>query len=271
MRFLILASACILAVGACTNSDDSADVDTSVIPENFVSEAPQALQYRVVASHPHDTSAYTQGLEIFNGKMYEGTGDYDQSSLRVTDYKTGKVIQKHMMGDANVFGEGITIFKNKIYQLTWQSNKVYVYDVANIDKPVQTLNWPYEGWGITHNDSMLIVSDGSANLYWVDPATFKVQNKVSVRDNQGEVPYLNELEWVNGFIYANVYQTNRIVKIEPETGKVIGDMFIKDLLAPEETVQGRTDVLNGIAYDSASKTFLITGKRYPKLFEVKID
>ena len=253
------------------NGNSTPDHDPDIETPHVGIDAPVSITYNVISQFPHDTSAYTQGLEIFNGKLYEGTGDYENSSLRITDKKSGNVEKKHIMGNADIFGEGITIFNNKIYQLTWESNVVYQYDLNNIDKPIKTFTWPYEGWGLTHDSTNLIISDGSSNLYFVDPETFKVRNTLSVKDNQGPVLYLNELEYVNGYIYANVYQSNFIVKIEAESGHVVGKLTFNGLLQQSDITPNRTDVLNGIAYDSATGHFLITGKRWPKMFEVKID
>ena len=164
-----------------------------------------AIPYTIIAEYPHDTSAYTQGLEFYNGKLYEGTGDFQTSSLRITDYKTGKVEKKHMMGTDSIFGEGITIFKNKLYQLTWESNIVYVYDVNNIDKPINTFKWPYDGWGLTHNATDLIISDGSHKLYFVNPDDFRLKSTISVTENGSPVYQLNELEYIDGFVFANIY------------------------------------------------------------------
>jgi glutamine cyclotransferase len=269
MKQILSILSLIVLLSACNNSTDKKDPE--VAPPSYGIAAPVQISYNIIAQHPHDTSAYTQGLQLYNGKMYEGTGDYETSSLRITDYKTGKVEKKHMMGSAKIFGEGINIFKNKIYQLTWQSNVVYVYDLNNIDKPIKTFNWPYEGWGITNNGTDLIVSDGSANLYFVNPNDFKVKSTLGVVDNNGPVDQLNELEYINGFVYANVYQSNYIVKIDPESGHVVGKMTMANLLQPGDSIPGRTDVLNGIAYDSTTKTMFITGKRWPKLFEVKLN
>ncbi|MFM6925465.1 MAG: glutaminyl-peptide cyclotransferase [Ferruginibacter sp.] len=227
------------------------------------------ISYTIAAEYPHDTSAYTQGLEFYNGKLYEGTGDFETSSLRITDYKTGKVEQKHMMGTDSIFGEGITIFKDKIYQLTWESHIVYVYDISNINKPVKTFNWPYEGWGLTHNGTDLIISDGSAKLYFVNPDDFRLKSTIRVSDNDSPVYSLNELEYVDGFVFANIYQTDKIVKIDPSSGLVVAKFDFGDALKNRFKSTDRTDVLNGIAYDSATKKFLVTGKRWPKMFEVK--
>jgi glutamine cyclotransferase len=260
----------LFSIVAC-NNNESAETDGDLIPQKTGIAAPTAISYNLVAQHPHDTGSYTQGLQLYQGKMYEASGDYENSSLRVTDFKTGKVEKKHMMGSASVFGEGITILNEKIYQLTWQSNVAYVYNINDITKPIQTFKWPYEGWGITNNGTDLIISDGSANLYFVNPQDFKVKSTIAVQTNLGPVDNLNELEWIDGSVYANIYTTDKIVKIDPESGHVTGIMELKNLLQPNEVVEGRTDVLNGIAYDSATKTMYVTGKRWPKLFEVKLN
>ncbi|MBC7865941.1 MAG: glutaminyl-peptide cyclotransferase [Gloeobacteraceae cyanobacterium ES-bin-316] len=259
-----------LFILSCGESDDKV-IDPDIVPQKTGIAAPINLTYNVMAQYPHDTSAYTQGLELHNGKMYEATGDFINSSLRITDYKTGKVEQKHMMGTEKIFGEGITILHNKIYQLTWQSNIVYVYDLGNIKKPIKTFTWPFEGWGITNNGTDLIVSDGSANLYIVNPEDFKVKTTISVQTNLGPLDSINELEYIGGFVYANVYTTNSIVKIDLESGHVVGLMDFKNLLKPSEFVEGRTAEFNGIAYDSATKTMFVTGKRWPKLFELRLN
>lgn len=261
----------LIILAACNNpgkGEGEGVTDTS-----FVTKTP-ILQYTVMAEYPHDTSAYTQGLEFYNGKLFESTGDYNNSSLRITDYKTGKVEKKHMIGTDKIFGEGITIFKNKIYQLTWESNIVYVYDVNNIDKPIQTFKWPYEGWGLTNNGTDLIISDGTAKLYFVNPDDFRLKSTVGITENGSPVYQINELEYIDGFVFANIYQKDIIVKIDPSSGFVVGKMDftgIKEKFFADKIVPDRTDVLNGIAYDSATKKFLVTGKRWPKMFELKFN
>lgn len=257
-----------MAFFACNNNNVTETTDPSL--DNGIA-APVALNYNVVAAHPHDTGAYTQGLQLHNGKMYESTGDYLNSSLRITDYKTGKVLKSHKMGTSEIFGEGITILNNKIYQLTWKNNIVYVYDLNNIDKPVKTFTWPHEGWGITSNGKDLIISDGTSNLYYVNPEDFKIKSTVVVKTNIGSINDLNELEWIDGFVYANVYETDDILKINPENGHVVGKITLSNLLSQNDYNGDRTDVLNGIAYDTATATMFVTGKRWPKLFEVKLN
>ena len=257
-----------LVLFAACNGGKEPDHDDSIVPKPI-----PVIGYNIIAQYPHDTSAYTQGLQFYKGKLYEGTGDYETSSLRITDINTGRVEKKHMMGSAKIFGEGINIFRDKIYQLTWESHIVYVYDINNIDKPIKTLNWPYEGWGLTNNGTDLIVSDGTANLYFVNPDDFKVKSTIAVTDNGGPVQQLNELEYIDGFVYANVYQTDYIVKIDPPSGHVVGKMNfpgIKEQYFPNQIVPGRTDVMNGIAYDSTTKKIYVTGKRWPKLFEISL-
>ncbi|MEI9959158.1 MAG: glutaminyl-peptide cyclotransferase [Ferruginibacter sp.] len=265
-RYFALIALVILA--ACNGNDKDGDViDISVKPVPT-----PVIPYTIVAEYPHDTSAYTQGLEFYNGKLYEGTGDYETSSLRIIDYKTGKVEKKHMIGTDKIFGEGITIFKNKIYQLTWENNIVYVYELNNIDKPIKTFNWPYKGWGLTNNGTDLIISDGTANIYFVNADDFRLKSTISVSDNAGPIDSINELEYIDGFVYANIYQTDVIIKIDPVSGHVVGKMDLsgfKDKFFASQYIPGRTDVLNGIAYDSATKKFLVTGKRWPKMFELK--
>ena len=173
------------------------------------------------------------------------------------------------MGTDKIFGEGITILNGKIYQLTYQNNVVYVYDVNDITRITKTFEWPYEGWGLTNNGTDLIVSTGSADIYFVDPETFKIKNTVHVHDDNGPVNNINELEYVNGMVWANVYTTNDIIQIDPATGAIKGKMNFASLPGADATP--RSEVMNGIAYDTASKTFLITGKRWAKIYELKLN
>lgn len=268
MRKILIVSAVFLF--SC-QGNDTPDSDPDIVTPHVETPEAVVIPYKIVNQTPHDTAAYTQGLEIYNGKVYEGTGDYEQSSIRINNRNSGKVEFKHLLGKSEVFGEGITILNNKLYQLTWENHQVFVYDVKNLNVPEKTMNWPYEGWGLTNDGKSLIISDGTSTLYTVNPNDMKVLSTISVRDHQGPVNMLNELEMAEGFIYANVYQTNQIIKIDPASGQVIGRMTFNNLLSAQEIVPDRTDVLNGIAYDSTSKSFLITGKRWPKMFEIKLE
>lgn len=231
----------------------------------------KVLPYTVIAQYPHDTASYTEGLEFHNGKLYESGGDFENSLLQVGDAKSGKIEKKHKMGTNKIFGEGITILNGKLYQLTWQTHQVYVYDVNDITKVVQEFTWPYDGWGMTNNGTDLIITTGGTDLYFVDPATFKVKNIVHVHDDMGPVDSVNELEYVDGFVWGNIYQKNDIIKIDPQSGMIVGKMNFDNLLDPKDAAGTRAEVLNGIAYDSTSKTFFITGKRWPKIFEVRVN
>ncbi len=262
----------IVCFAACNGDDKTPEDDKTLIPK----ETP-AIAYNITNVFPHDTTSYTEGLELHNGKLYESAGYYSQSALQIEDIKTGKVLQKYKIGKNatdSTFGEGITIFKGKIYQLTWQSHIVFVYDVNNINKVIKTFNWPYDGWGMTHNDTSLILSDGSANIYFVDAENFKLKSRITVSADAGPIDNINELELIDGFIFANVWQKNIIIKINPTNGKVVGQIDFTGVIeknAPGFVAKPGDDVLNGIAYDSTTKKLYITGKRWPKLFEVSLN
>ena len=267
-----LFTVCFLVLLSCNNTTNpSTPVEISSTPSGIA--APINIPFNITAIYPHDTSAYTQGLEIYNGKFYEGTGDYINSSIRITEIQSGKVLQKHLMGSAEIFGEGITIFKDKIYQLTWKNHVINVYDINNINQPIKTFNWPYEGWGITHNDRELIISDGSANLYFVKPEDCSIKTTKQITDNYGPVKSINELEIIDGFIFANIYGSDYIIKIDPSNGHVVGNINLPGII--KQYAKGYQpddeEVLNGIAWDSASKKMYITGKRWPKIFEMTIN
>ncbi|HEY8688271.1 MAG TPA: glutaminyl-peptide cyclotransferase [Chitinophagaceae bacterium] len=257
---------------ACNSGDKPAEE----APVNNL-PAPQPITFSIDAVLPHDSSAFTQGLQFYNGKLYEGTGQYEESTLRINDPKTGKVEKKYLIPDTTIFGEGITIFKNKIYQLTWQSHKIFVYNLNDITHPIKTLNWPYEGWGITNDGNSLIISDGSNKIFYTLPDEEKskmhIIKTLTVADNTGALDNLNELEFIDGSIYANRWQTDYILKIDTATGNVIGKMDLTGLLpqyAPHAKLESGA-VLNGIAYDSATKKLYITGKYWPKMFEMTLN
>ena len=261
----------ILIMTGCDNSTSSTpSTDNSSNTAGIA--APINIQFNIIGIYPHDTSAYTQGLEIYKGIMYESTGDYVNSSLRITDFKTGKVLKKHLMGSTEIFGEGFTIFKDKIYQLTWKNHVINVYDSKNINQPIKTFNWPYEGWGITHNETDLIISDGSSNLYFVNPEDCSIKTAKQITDHIGPIKSINELEFINGYVFANVYGSDFIIKIDPSNGHVIGIINLPGLIKQyaKGYLPDDEEVLNGIAWDSANKKIFITGKRWPKMFELEI-
>jgi len=221
--------------------------------------------YDVVNVYPHDKDAFTQGLVFENGVLYEGTGLIGQSTLRRVELETGKVLQSFVLTD-QFFGEGITVFGDRIIQLTWQSRKGFVYDKDSFDL-LQEFSYPTEGWGITHDGSRLIMSDGTATLYFLDPETFERVGQIDVRDT-GPVTRLNELEYVGGEVYANVWRENRIAVINPQTGQVRAWIDLTGIQSLGN--QGPDDVLNGIAYDANSGGLFVTGKRWPQLFEIEL-
>ena len=223
--------------------------------------------YTMVRAYPHDPRAFTQGIEYRDGVLYEGTGRNGESTLRKVELATGKVLQQVAVSPEH-FGEGITIWGNTILQLTWQSQIGFVYD-RDTFKPLRTFKYSGEGWGLTHNATELIMSDGSASLRFIDPNTLTEKRRLLVTDAGIVIRDLNELEWVNGEIYANVWQTNFIARISPSTGRVLGWINLSGLLSVAEQRAG-ADVLNGIAYDAAGRRLFVTGKLWPKLFEIRI-
>jgi len=223
--------------------------------------------YNIVNTYPHDPDAFTQGLVFEDGVLYEGTGLHGQSSLRRVELETGDILQIRELSD-EFFGEGITIYGNRIIQLTWQSHIGFVYD-KNSFELLQEFNYSTEGWGITHDGTRLIMSGGTSTLHFLDPQTFEEIGQVEVFDNDGPVTRLNELEYVQGEIYANVWQTDRIARIAPETGRVVGWIELGGLLTAEDCSQP-VDVLNGIAYDADNGRLFVTGKLWPKLFEIEL-
>jgi glutaminyl-peptide cyclotransferase len=231
---------------------------------------PKLLSYTIVNTYPHDTSAYTQGLEFYNGVLYEGTGQYGESTLRKTDYKTGKVDVKVDL-EARYFGEGITFLNDKIYQLTWQENTAFVYDAKTLKKEKQ-FAYPQnmEGWGLTNDGKNLYMTDKSERIHILDPNTFKELDYINVYSLKTRIEAVNELEWVDGKIFGNVYQKDAIAVINPKTGAVEGILNLADLES-KITKLPDTDVLNGIAYNPTTKTFFVTGKNWDKMFEIRIN
>ncbi|HWS85680.1 MAG TPA: glutaminyl-peptide cyclotransferase [Pyrinomonadaceae bacterium] len=254
------------AAGTKTNS-----LPANAPPPNANANAPRAAVpvygYEVVNTFPHDPEAFTQGLVFSDGALLESTGLERQSTLRRVELQTGKVLKKIDVAPY-FFAEGITLMGGKIYQLTWKGEKGFVYDPQTFEK---TGEFPYtgEGWGLTHDADSLILSDGSNKIRFIDPSNYSVRRVISVTDGARPVMELNELEYVKGEIYANVWHQNRVARIDPQTGQVRGWIDFSGLLKPGE-VTDEEAVLNGIAYDEAGDRLFVTGKLWPKLFEVRL-
>lgn len=260
----ILISLFVLLAASCNNSNHS---DAQSNPDAMNAADIPTINYQVINIYPHDSSSFTEGLFLLDGKMYESAGLNDKSKIKVYDLPTGKTIQTVVL--PKLFGEGISVINNKLYQLTWKEHKVFVYDYPSLNKAGE-MTWPYEGWGMTNDGKHLIISTGSSNLYYVDPADFKILKTVNVSNNYGPLSNINELEYVDGFIYANVWETDNIVKIDPNSGKVVAMLDLSNI-RQKNGVPATGDVLNGIAYDPAKKTLLVTGKDWPKIFELKLN
>jgi glutaminyl-peptide cyclotransferase len=230
-------------------------------------EAVPVYTYEIVATYPHDPKAYTQGLVLHDGTLYESTGQYDASSLRKVELKKGKV-KKKIDVPGQYFAEGMTILNGKIYQLTWQQGKCFVYDLKDFKLETE-MAYEGEGWGLTTDGQSLILSDGTNRLRFIDPATFRVQKTLSILNNNVPLTELNELEYINGEIYANIWKTDNIVRLDPQTGRILAWIDLSGL-RPAETLTSSENVLNGIAYDAANDRLYVTGKRWPNLFEIRL-
>lgn len=234
---------------------------------NNTPESVATYGYEVVHVFPHDPGAYTQGLLVHDGKLLESTGQVGHSSLRRVELESGKVLQKVDVPPPS-FAEGITLLKGKIYQLTWQDHAGFIYDAATFAK-LGEFKYAGEGWGLANDGQSLILSDGTNRIRFLDPDNFEVRKAIAVFDGKTPVNELNELEFIKGEIYANIWHADRIARIDPQTGKVVGWIDLAGLLAPGE-VQDEEAVLNGIAFDEASGRIFVTGKLWPKLFEIRL-
>lgn len=228
---------------------------------------PPDYTFEIVNTFPHDPTAFTQGLVYHEGGLYEGTGRWGESTLREVALQSGTVLRSHAL-EPQYFGEGIALFNDRIYQLTWQEQTGFIYDRATFEQ-LETFSYPHEGWGITHDGQRLIVSDGTAEIRFWDPETLQEIGRITVRDHEGPVNRLNELEYVDGEIWANIWLTDRIARISPETGDVLGYIDLTGLL-DGSTLTEPADVLNGIAHDPESGRIFVTGKLWPTLFEIRV-
>jgi glutaminyl-peptide cyclotransferase len=231
-------------------------------------QQPTTLRPQIINTYPHDTQAFTQGLLLHNGKFYESTGQYGLSSLREVEITTGNVSRIQIL-DSQYFAEGLALVDDKLIQITWREGRAFVYDLATFDRE-HTFSYEGEGWGLCYDGKDLYMSDGSATLFRRSPETFEVTGQVQVKQNGQAVTMLNELECVSEFVYANVWQTDKIMKINKANGNVVSEIDASNLLSSEERARlPQGAVLNGIAYHPEADTFYITGKLWPKLFEVK--
>jgi glutamine cyclotransferase len=223
--------------------------------------------YEVVASFPHDPGAFTQGLLFQDGVLYEGTGLHGRSSIRKVEPATGKVLQKRDV-DARYFGEGIVAWKDRLIELSWQNQIGFIYDLKTFE-PKATFAYQGEGWGLTHDGGRIIMSDGTDELRFLDPETLEEKGRVRVTDGGGAVFNINEIEWIEGEVWANIWGSDYIARIDPATGKVKAWIDMTGLLPAAER-SGSEDVLNGIAYDAEARRVLVTGKLWPKLYEIRV-
>lgn len=244
----------------------SCSLISSSCQESNTPDNTKFYQFEIVNTYPHDATAFTQGLTFDNGAFYEGTGQYGKSSIRKVEPATGEVLQIHNL-DRKFFGEGITILDDKLVQLTWKSKVGFVYDKDSFEL-LNEFEYPTEGWGITYNGEHLIMSNGTSTLRFLDPETFEEVKQIDVSDNGRQVTNLNELEFIKGEIYANVWRTDNIAIINQDSGGVRSWINLKGILDTSR-ISSRVDVLNGIAYDSENDRIFVTGKLWPSLFEIK--
>lgn len=236
-------------------------------PERPVPAVSPTLKAEVVRAYPHDPGAFTQGLLFFDGRLYESTGLENESTLRAVELETGRVLLARSL-PAPLFGEGLARVGDRLVQLTWRNKLGLVYSLPDL-REIARFRYPVEGWGLAYDGRRLIMSDGTSRLYRLDPETFELVDTVVVRDASGPVSHLNELEMVRGELWANIWPNQHIARIDPASGRVIGRIDAAGLLSPEDRAAGM-DVLNGIAYDEAGDRIFLTGKRWPKVYEIRL-
>jgi glutamine cyclotransferase len=265
--FLIIA-----LLSACGDPSTNSNTATETVP---VSEAP-VMTYTILNVLPHDKDSYTEGFLMHDGKLFESSGapegnEKTRSIVGIVDPVTGAITVKAELDKKIYFGEGITILGNKLFQLTWTNKKGFIYDLKTFKKIGEFTFPSKEGWGMTTDGSSLIMSDGSSNLTYLDPLSFKTNRIVGVTDNNGPVGNINELEYVNGSILANIYQTPYIIRIDPNTGKVLGKADFSNLVKEVILKDPDVDYMNGIAWDSVNNKIYITGKLWPNMYEVRLN
>jgi glutamine cyclotransferase len=256
-----------LLFAACNSGGGSSRAEKRQSDRATAASGVQNYTYEIVKTYPHDSKAFTQGLVFHQGVFYESTGLNGSSSLRRVEIETGKVLKKIDVPN-QYFAEGLALLNERLYQLTWQTQRGFVYDLDSFNK-LREFGYAGEGWGLTHDARSLIMSDGSSRIRFIDPETFAVQRMITVQDGRRDITQLNELEYINGEIYANIWMQDRIARIDPQSGKVNAWIDLSGLQPP----QVRSDpgaVLNGIAYDESSDRLFVTGKNWPKLFEIRL-
>ncbi len=268
MNKIITAIALIFLAAACNN-----DKPGESISENS-DNGPATLKFNVVNIYPHDTTAYTEGFLVHDGQLYESTGATEdnpstRSQFGIVDLKTGKIDTKVELDKKKYFGEGIVFLNGKVYQLTWKTKIGFVYDAKTFKKLGEFTFPSAEGWGMTTDGKYLIMSDGTSNLTYLDPDNYKLIKIVGVTDNNGAVANINELEYIDGYIYANQYETNNLLKIDPSSGKVVARADMTPLKKEAENKYPSAEYMNGIAYDSVTKKVYVTGKLWPNIYEIK--
>jgi glutamine cyclotransferase len=269
MKYVLPVIVATFLVSSCKNNDDNNSEPTA--NANTIA-APANLSYNIVGMLAHDTSYFTEGLQYYNNELYESTGNYGKSKLLKIDPSNGKAV-KELKLNKEYFGEGLTVLRDTIYQMTWQEKTGFKYD-AKTFKQIGTFSYENDGWGMTTDGTHLIMGDGSSNLYYRRPSDFRTLKVVGVTDNNGPVANINELEFVDGFIYANIWNTNYIIKIDPSNGHVIGRIDLTGILeqgAKESPDPNKGNVLNGIAYNVEKKNFYVTGKNWPVMFVMKFN
>lgn len=259
----------LLAFAFCTLGlfAEATESPSLIIPSEQIDAAPTHYTYTVINAWPHDPTAFTQGLVFYNGTLLESTGLNGESTLRVVELTTGRV-QKKISLSSEYFAEGLTLMGSRAYQITWRNHQGFIYDVKTFRREGE-FTYDGEGWGLTSDGQSLVLSDGTDQIRFIDPATFQVVRTIHVTAAGASITRINELEWIKGEIFANVWLTNTVIRIDPLNGTVNGIIDFSDLLPADQRKPG-TDVLNGIAYDPAGDRLLITGKRWPTIFEVHL-
>lgn len=261
----------VLSLASCNNSQDTSTGEKDRPADN----TPPIINYTVIGTLPHDTTSFTEGLLIHDGQLYESTGtepdmpESRRSLFGTVDPKTGKINPKAELDRTKFFGEGICFLHDKVYQLTWKTKIGFIYDAKTFKKLGEFPMPVKEGWGMTTDGTNLIISDGTSNISYVDPNSFRLAKVMGVTDNNGPVSNINELELINGYLYANQWESNYILKIDTASGKVVGKLNLDSLANAAKNKFGGIDVLNGIAYDPATGKVYVTGKLWPDIYEIK--